>query len=85
MQPFPTNKELEQAVVDALGLLGGEATVTEINKKVIEILKLPEEIVLLEDSSCTCTKLDYRLRWCRTNLKGKKIENISKGTWRIKR
>ena len=85
MQPFPTNKELEQAVVDALGLLGGEATVTEINKKVIEILKLPEEIVLLEDSSCTCTKLDYRLRWCRTNLKGKKIENISKGTWRLKR
>lgn len=85
MQPFPTNKELEQAVIDALALLGGEAKVVDINKKVIEILDLSEEIVLLEDSSCTCTKLDYRLRWCRTNLKGKKIENVSKGTWRLKK
>jgi len=80
---FPSNSTLEQAVIDALKLLGGEATVSEINKKVIEILDLSQEIVEMEDENDTGTKLNYRLRWCRTNLKGKKIENVVKGTWRL--
>ena len=81
--PFPSNSKLEQAIIDALELLGGEAKVPEINTKVIEILQLPQEIVELEDESGMGTKLNYRLRWCRTNLRGKKIENVVKGTWRL--
>ena len=81
---FPSNSELEEAIVEALKQLNGEATTSQINEKVIEILHLPQEIVELEDDSGLGTKLNYRLRWCRTNLKGKTIENVNRGTWRLK-
>ena len=81
---FPSNGVLEEAVLQAINNLGGEAEVSDINQEVIDILKLPEEVVLLEDESGLGTKLDYRLRWCRTNLKSKnKIKNIKRGTWAI--
>lgn len=82
---FPSRIELEEAVVAALEALGGEATVPQINQKVIEILQLPPEIVELEDENDMGTKLNYRLRWCRTNLKGIKIENPTRGIWRLKK
>ena len=79
---FPSNLTLEKAVVEAVKNLGGEAKVPAINREVIRILDLPEEIVKLEDESGLCTKLDYRLRWCRTNLKAQhKLRNVKKGTW----
>lgn len=79
---FPSNSILEKAIIDALHELGGEATVPTINNKIVELLKLPEEIVLMEDENDMSTKLEYRLRWCRTSLKSKgKIYNIKKGTW----
>lgn len=81
---FPSNSELERAIVEALAQLGGEASTTQINDKVVEILQLPQEIVELEDESGLGTKLNYRLRWCRTNIKGKYIENVNRGTWRLK-
>ncbi len=81
---FPSNVTLEEAVLQALANLGGEADVPAINQEVIRILELPEEVVMLEDESGLGTKLDYRLRWCRTNLKSKhKIKNIKRGTWAI--
>ena len=83
MNVFPTNKILEEAVIEALSSLGGEAKVSDINAKVIEILQLPQEIVELEDDYGVGTKLSYRLRWVRTNLKGEKIDNVVKGTWRL--
>lgn len=80
---FPSNRMLEEAIVVALQQLGGEARVPAINAKVIEILQLPQEIVELEDDYGIGTKLSYRLRWARTNLKGKKIDNVVKGTWKL--
>ena len=80
---FPSRQELEDAIVMALEQLDGEASVQQINQKVIDILKLPPEVVELEDENDMGTKLNYRLRWCRTNLKGKKIENPSRGIWRL--
>lgn len=39
---------------------------------------------MLEDESGLGTKLDYRLRWCRTNIKSKrKIKNVKRGTWAL--
>ena len=82
---FPSNNMLEAAILDALKEMGGTATTEQINNMVIEILKLPEEIVKLEDDSGLGTKLNYRLRWSRTNLKSKgKILNVKKGTWTLK-
>lgn len=75
---------LEEAVLEALALLDGTATIGNINAKVIEILSLSDEIVQLEDESGLGTKLDYRLRWARTNLKSKgKIKNVTRGTWTL--
>lgn len=81
---FPSNSTLEETVLIAVKKLGGTADVPAINQEVINILELPEEIVMLEDESGLGTKLDYRLRWCRTNLKTKhKLKNIKRGTWTI--
>lgn len=81
---FPSNVILEETVVQALKNLGGTAEVIAINQEVINILELPEEIVMLEDESGLGTRLDYRLRWCRTNLKSKhKIKNVKRGTWTL--
>lgn len=81
---FPSNTDLEEAIIKGLKNLGGEADVPAINKEVINILNLPEEVVMLEDESGLGTKLDYRLRWCRTNLKSKhKIKNVKRGTWAL--
>lgn len=81
---FPSNSMLEEAVLEALELLDGTATTGNINVKVIEILSLSDEIVQLEDESGLGTKLDYRLRWARTNLKSKgKIKNVTRGTWTL--
>lgn len=53
-------------------------------KKVIEILNLSDEIVQMEDESGLGTKLNYRLRWSRTNLKSRgQIKNIKRGTWSL--
>ena len=39
---------------------------------------------MLDDESGLGTKLDYRLRWCRTNLKVKhKLKNVKRGTWTL--
>lgn len=81
---FPSNSMLEEAVIKSMALLGGTATTKQINQKVIEVLDLTDEIVQLEDESGLGTKLNYRLRWARTNLKSKgKIKNVTKGTWSI--
>ncbi|MFV0382263.1 MAG: winged helix-turn-helix domain-containing protein [Breznakia sp.] len=81
---FPSNSTLEQAVLDSLKELGGIATTEQINEKVIEILNLSDEIVQMEDESGLGTKLNYRLRWSRTNLKSRnQIKNVKRGTWSL--
>ncbi len=81
---FPSNSELEKAILESLKLLEGTGTTSQINEKVIEILNLSEEIVLMEDENGIDTKLNYRLRWSRTNLKQhKKIRNIKRGVWTL--
>lgn len=81
---FPSNNILEEAVIKSIKELGGIATTEQINQKVIEILDLPDEIVQMEDESGLGTKLNYRLRWSRTNLKSRGlIKNIKRGTWAL--
>lgn len=81
---FPSNNMLEESVLESLKVLNGTATTEQINQKITEILELPEEIVQLEDESGLGTKLNYRLRWARTNLKSKgKMKNVTRGTWTL--
>lgn len=81
---FPTQKDLCDATIQAIKNLGGIAGTQAINEEVVKILHIPEEVVNLEDDSGLGTRLDYRLRWCKTELKSKhKIMNIKRGTWAI--
>ena len=81
---FPSKTELMEAVVEAIKINGGECDVVTINKTVIDILDLPDEVVQLEDESGLGTKLDYRLRWARTELKANDvIKNVKRGTWAL--
>ena len=81
---FPSNSVLEKTIIESLSFYGGKATTQQINDKVIELLNLPEEIVTYEDDTSTGTKLSYRLRWCRTNLKNLGIIiNLERGFWML--
>lgn len=83
MDIFPSNRVLEQAILDILINENAPISVSEMNSRVIKLLSLSDEIVNLEDENGIDTKLNYRLRWCRTNLKNKnKIKNIKKGFWK---
>lgn len=84
IEGFPSSIEMEKAIIEALQYLGGTADVRSINKKVIELLNLSEEVVQLEDENGVGTLLDYRLRWSRTKLKNMgEIVNVKKGVWSI--
>lgn len=82
----PTQIELIEPVFSALRDLGGSATITEIRDKVIETLRLPDEIVdePHKGSDSQRTELEYQLAWARTRLKAfGAITNSQRGVWMI--
>ena len=82
----PTQIELIEPVFSALRDLGGSATITEIRDKVIETLRLPDEIVdePHKGSDSQRTELEYQLAWARTRLKAfGAISNSQRGVWMI--
>ncbi len=82
-----------QPTIDALKRLDGSGTIEEINKQIIGLLALPDEIVdaphirfkgTFKEFATGRTELDYRLAWCRTYLKRAGIlENSSRGVWSL--
>lgn len=75
---FPEKNVLKEATIEAIKELSGTATTQQINTKVAELLKLSQEILTLEDESGIGTMYEYRMRWIRTELKGK-ILNPKRG------
>jgi restriction system protein len=73
-------------LMNALHELGGTGTISEINQKVIDNLKLPDNIVsILHGKSTTLSEVEYRLAWTRTYLKKYGLLQISeRGVWAIK-
>lgn len=81
---WPMKKELMNAILLALKELGGKATTSEINDKVAIILNIPDEALTIEDENSTGTAYSYKMRWARTELKGKGyIKNPVRGTWEL--
>ncbi len=67
--------------IEALYQLGGSGANSEIYKKVIQIAKLPEEVID-EMHSFTMTEVEYKLMWARTYLKNYgAVENSRQGVW----
>jgi restriction system protein len=82
---LPSFDELIIPTVQALLELGGSGSVEEINTKVYEITKLPEEILQIpHGNEGNIKEVDYRLAWSRTYLKKfGLLENSSRGIWAI--
>src|SRR3989338_6973135 len=81
--PISTYDELFNPLIRALHELGGSGSVSEIDEKVAEILKLSEEEIN-EIHRGNRTKLSYRLAWARNYLKRYgTLENSSRGVWAL--
>lgn len=82
----PTFDQLMNPTLKALRELGGSGTKQEIYEKVIEILKLPDEIIEIphKKEGGSQTKVDYRLAWALTYLgKAGVVENSARGVWAL--
>ncbi len=82
---IPKYDNLYNPVLQALHMLGGSGSVSEIEEKIIEILNLSEaDTNEIHKGSATETELNYRLAWARTYLKIYGIlENSSRGVWAL--
>jgi restriction system protein len=79
----PTYDNLYNSLIQALKQLGGSGSVSEIEEKVAEILKLSEED-LNEIHRNNTTKFSYRLAWTRNYLKRfGLLENSSRAVWAL--
>ena len=73
-------------IIRALRLLGGSGSVEEIYEKVIELEKIPDELLgqMHDPEKSTQTVIAYRLGWARTHLKKfGLLENSSRGIWAL--
>lgn len=83
---MPTVQELFNPLLSALRALGGSGSITEIDDKVVEIQKYPEELVsvLHDPEKSTRTQIGYRLAWARTYLKKFGVlDNSSRAIWAL--
>jgi len=77
--------DLMAPCMNALKKLGGSGTVSEIEKTIIEDLKIPQDQVdFIHNEKDGSRKLDYNLRWARNYLKRVGfIQNSSRGVWAL--
>ncbi len=86
LSKVPVYGELMNPVIQALRALGGSGSVDEIYEKVVETLKLPEDVLtVLHDSELgNQTEVQYRLAWARTYLKKfGLLESSRRGIWAL--
>lgn len=82
----PTQLELIEPTYTALVALDGSATIGEIRDRVIEDLKLSDEVVdePHKGNASQQTELEYQLAWARTRLINYgAITNSKRGVWMI--
>jgi restriction system protein len=83
---IPSYDTFLNPVIDALNILGGSATIEELNAKVIETTGLSNtQLEVIHDpQKGSQTEVEYRLAWARTYLKKYGvIENSSRGVWAL--
>lgn len=85
---MPTHLDLMNPLITALRELGGSASIEESNEKVLQSLKLPEDVssVLHDPKVPNVTEVQYRLAWARTFLKKYGVlNNSTRGVWSLTR
>ncbi|HEX8528684.1 MAG TPA: winged helix-turn-helix domain-containing protein, partial [Cytophagales bacterium] len=81
---IPTYDAFFKPVIQALIDLGGSGSIEEINARVYDILRLPDNVLSVPHGEDGRTEVEYRLAWTRTYLKkAGLIDNSSRGVWSI--
>lgn len=86
MTKVPTFDQLMNPLITALRDLGGSGSIDEIYERVIQNLRLSEEVVsvLHDPEASNQTEVYYRLAWARTYLKKYgSLTNSSRGVWAL--
>jgi restriction system protein len=86
MNKIPRYDQLMNPTIRALRELGGSGSIDEIYEKIVEALKLSEDIlsVLHDPESDNRTEVQYQLAWTLTYLKKFGIlENSRRGVWSL--
>ena len=86
MNKVPTFDQLMNPLITALKDLGGSGSIDEIYERVIQNLKLSDEVlsVLHDPDESNQTEIFYRLAWARTYLKKFGVlTNSSRGVWAL--
>jgi restriction system protein len=82
----PTYDRLMNPLLRALKALGGSGSIEEIYDKVVELERLPDDVITLphDPEKSNQTQVGYRLAWARTYLKKYGLlENSSRGIWSL--
>lgn len=81
---LPQVPELYKPLIQALIYLEGSGNIEEINSKVYDQLKLPDDVLNIMHNDGR-TKLEYRLAWVRSILKMQGyLENSARGVWALR-
>jgi len=82
----PTFDELMNPLLRALHILGGSGTIREIDEKVAEIERFPDEVLAVpqDPEKSSQSQVEYRLAWARSWLKKYGLlENSNRGVWAL--
>jgi restriction system protein len=81
---IPTFQELMNPLIATLRELGGSGSINEIYERVIQNLRLSEDVLAVMHKQTNRTEVDYRLAWARTTLKKYgTVTNSSRGVWSL--
>lgn len=83
---LPTFDRLMNPLLRALRALGGSGSVQEIYDKIVELEKMPDDVLsqLHDAERSDQTEVGYRLAWARTYLKKYGLlENSTRGVWAL--
>lgn len=81
---IPQYHEFMNPTIKALQALGGSASVTELNDRVIGDMKLSDEVLEVRQGKGNQTVVSYRLAWARSYLKiYGAIENSTRAVWSL--
>ena len=83
---IPTFDQLMNPHLRALKALGGSGSIEEIYDKVVELERLPEDVIvqLHDPEKSNKSEVAYRLGWARTYLKKYGyLENSTRGVWSL--
>lgn len=80
----PSYSALMWPALQATRLLGGSATVREMNERVVEDQRFTEAVQSVPHRDGRMSELEYRLHWARTHLKAiGALDNSSRGVWAL--